>query len=157
MKRYGTITTILSFLALLMTYSESTSPSTADSETTRQVMTRYLESNHSDLSMMAEDVVFTNMATGEQHHGPEEVRNMLNFVYHVAFDAHAETRNLIVEGNKAVLEANFVGKHIGEFAGMPATNKDVRVPLCVVYELEGDEIVSGRIYFEVPALMAQLQ
>jgi hypothetical protein len=38
-------------------------------ERTREVMTRYLDSQHSDLSMMAEDVVFTNMATGEEHRG----------------------------------------------------------------------------------------
>jgi hypothetical protein len=32
------------------------------------------------------------------------------------------------------VKGDFVGKHIGEFAGIPATGKDVRVPLCVVYD-----------------------
>jgi steroid delta-isomerase-like uncharacterized protein len=127
------------------------------SEKTRSVVTKYLESKHSDISMMADDVVFKNMATGEEHHGPDAVLQMLNYVYHVAFDADAELKNLIIEDSKAVLEADFIGKHIGEFAGIPATNKNVRVPLCVVYDLENDKIKRGRIYFEVPALMAQLQ
>ncbi len=124
---------------------------------TRQVLSKYLESNHSDLSMMAEDVVFTNMATGDEHKGPEAVNEMLNYIYHIAFDAKADIKNLIIEDNKAVLEAEFYGKHIGEFAGIQATNKDVRVPLCVIYELENDKIKKGRIYFEVPALLEQLK
>ena len=126
-------------------------------ESTNRIMMQYLDSKHSDVSMMADDVVFTNMATGEEHKGPEEVLNMLNYVYHVAFDADAELKNLIVEGNRAVFEADIVGKHIGEFAGVAATNKDVRIPLCVVYDLENDQIKRARIYFEVPALMQQLK
>jgi predicted ester cyclase len=49
-----------------------------------------------------------------------------------------------------------VGKHIGEFAGIPATGKEFRVPLCVVYDLKDDLIKRARIYFEMPALLAQL-
>jgi predicted ester cyclase len=63
---------------------------------------------------------------------------------------------MIFADGKAVLEADFVGRHIGEFAGVAATNRDVRVPLCVVYDVESDKIKRGRVYFEIPALMAQL-
>lgn len=145
------------FFSILFLQLDTAAQSSGSSEKTRKAMTRYLESNHADLSMMAYDVVFTNMATGEEHKGPEEVLKMLNYVYHVAFDADAELKNLIVEGNNAVLEAEIVGKHIGEFAGVPATNKDVRIPLCVVYDFENDQIKRARIYFEVPALMKQLK
>lgn len=125
-------------------------------EQTREVVTKYVNSKHSDVSMMAEDVVFTDMATGEEYRGREGVSAMLNYVYHVAFDADAETRNTIFADGKAVLEADFVGKHVGEFAGIPATHKAVRVPLCVVYDVEAGEIKRGRIYFETPALLRQL-
>jgi len=37
--------------------------------------------------MMAEDVVFTHMATGDEHRGPAAVRGMLDYMYHQAFDA----------------------------------------------------------------------
>ena len=125
-------------------------------EGTRAAMTRYIDSGHTDLSMMADDVVFTTMATGEEYHGPEAVAGMLRHVYHEAFDAHLETRNTIVTDGKAVLEGDFIGRHIGEFAGVPATHRDVRVPLCVVYDLERDRIRRGRVYFEIPALLKQL-
>ena len=125
-------------------------------ENTREAITRYLNSNHSDLSMMAPDVVFTNMATGDEHRGVEALAGMLHYIYHVAFDARAETKNLVVADNQAVLEGDFVGRHIGEFAGVPATGKTVRVPLCVVYDLEGGMIKRGRVYFEVPAFLKQV-
>ena len=125
-------------------------------ESTRDVVLRYINSNHADMSVMAPDVVFTHMATGDEHRGVEAVKGMLHFVYHVAFDARAETRNMVFADGQAVLEAEFVGRHIGEFAGIPATGKTVRVPLCVVYDLENDQITRGRVYFEVPAFMKQV-
>jgi steroid delta-isomerase-like uncharacterized protein len=123
---------------------------------TRDAVERYLNSAHSDLSMMAEDVVFTTMATGDEHRGVEGVRRMLDHIYHQAFDARAETRNRIYADDRAVLEGYFTGKHIGTFAGIQATGRQVRVPLCVVYDLQDGKILQGRVYLEVPVLMQQL-
>lgn len=125
-------------------------------EGTRKAVERYINSGHTDLSMMAPDVVFTNMATGEEYKGVEGVKGMLHLVYHVAFDAKAETKSLVVVDGKAVFEADFVGKHIGEFAGIKPTGKMVRVPLCVSYDLENDRIKRGRVYWEVPAFLKQV-
>ena len=126
-------------------------------ETTRGVVSKYLDSDHNDLSMMAEDVVFKNMATGDETRGPENVKKMLNYIYHVAFDARAESKSRIYSDSNAVFEADFVGKHIGEFAGVPATNKEVRIPLCVVYDLEADKIKRARIYFEMPVFFDKVK
>lgn len=125
-------------------------------ERTREVMERYLNSNHSDLSMMADDVVFTTMATGDEHRGAEGIKRMLQHVYHEAFDAKAETRTRVYTDDHAVLEADFVGTHTGTFAGIPATGRQVRVPLCVVYDLRDGKIVRGRVYLEVPVLLRQI-
>ena len=125
-------------------------------ESTRSVMMKYFESEHSDVSMMAEDVVFTDMTTGQEYHGPDGVLQMLNYFYHIAFEATAETRNLIFDEENAVVEGTFIGKHIGEFAGIPATGKEVRVPLTVVYDVANGRISRGRIYLIVPVLMQQL-
>jgi steroid delta-isomerase-like uncharacterized protein len=147
----------LFILVLLPIQIAMVAQSTGSHEKTKEVMTKYIDSNHSHPGMLADDVVFTNMATGESHTGREEVMNMLNYVYHIAFDARAEIRNLVIGDGKAVIEADFIGKHIGEFAGIPATDKEVRVPLCVVYDLENDKIKRARIYFEIPVLMEQLK
>ena len=105
---------------------------------------------------MAPDVVFTMMADGSETHSPEGVAGLLHYFYHVAFDATAEVTNTMVGDGKAMVEGFVVGKHIGEFAGIPPTNKAFRVPICVTYDLEDDQIKRARIYFELLSLMAQL-
>jgi predicted ester cyclase len=122
----------------------------------RANFSRYLESNHSDVSMVAPDAVYTNMATGEETRGVDAIREMLRHIYNVAFDAHAETITTIVTEDHALLEGYFVGRQIGEFAGIPATNRDVRVPLAVIYDLENAMIKRARIYMQVPVMIAQL-
>ena len=42
-------------------------------ERTRETMMRYFNSEHGDASMMAEDVVFTVMATGEEYRGRDSL------------------------------------------------------------------------------------
>ncbi len=125
-------------------------------ERTREVMSRYWDSDHTDLSVMADDVVFTHMASGDEHRGPEAVRGMLDYMYRQAFDARAEFRSRICTADQAVVEGEFVGRHIGEFAGIPPTGRSVRVPLCVVYDLESDRIKRARVYIEMPVLLRQL-
>lgn len=125
-------------------------------ESTRAVMEKYASSEHSDVSMMADDVVFKIMATGDEHTTPQGVLNMLNYFYHVAFDATAELKSLVIGDGQAAIEGIFVGKHTGEFAGIPATGNMVRVPLLIFYDLEQDQIKRGRVYMDMMTLMAQL-
>jgi steroid delta-isomerase-like uncharacterized protein len=123
---------------------------------TREVISKWIDSEHTDTSVLADDVVFTSMNTAEEDRGPEGVLQSLNYIYHVAFDARFELTNLIVDGGIGAAEADFVGEHIGGFAGIPPTHKQVRVPLCVVYEVEDEKIKRARIYFEMPAMLEQL-
>lgn len=125
-------------------------------ELTRTVMTRYFESEHSGVEDLADDVVFTVMATGEEHHGKDAVHGMLDYFYRGAFTATAEPTLTVFDEEHATWEGWFVGRHTGDFMGIPATGRDVRVPLCVVYDVRDGKIAAGRVYFEVPALMAQL-
>jgi predicted ester cyclase len=109
-----------------------------------------------DTKYIAEDAVFINMYSGEKTIGRQAIGEMLHYIYHIAFDAHADIINTIITKDKAVLEANFVGKHIGEFAGISATQKNVEVPLCVTYDLDNDLIKRARIYMSSTIMMQQL-
>jgi hypothetical protein len=51
---------------------------------------------------------------------------LLNYFYHVAFDATAENTTEIIENGKAVWDGYLVGRHIGEFTGIPG--RVVRAP-----------------------------
>jgi len=71
-------------------------------------------------------------------------------------DARAEITSTLVGDGKALIEAMVIGKHVGEYAGIPTTGKDFRVALCVVYHLENDQIKEGRVYFLNDILLQQL-
>lgn len=122
---------------------------------TRENVEAYFNSH--DVKYLSEDAVFINMNTGEKTPGREAIGNMLHFMYHIAFDARAEITHTIIAENNAVLEARFRGKHIGEINGVPATNKEVDIPLCVTYDLEDGLIKTGRIYMLESVMQQQLQ
>jgi steroid delta-isomerase-like uncharacterized protein len=119
---------------------------------TREILEQYAHTHSAD--HVAEDAVYTAMETGQEWKGREAVAESLDYMYSHAFDAHAEITNSFVGEGKALLEAWFVGTHKGEFAGIPPTGKEVRVPLCVVYDIEDDGIKRARIY--MPGLVQQL-
>lgn len=131
-----------------------TMPEAPVSTTYKENMEQYFKTH--DMKYVADDAVFINMSTGEQTKGKEAIGNMLNFIYHIAFDAHADVINSIITRDKALLEAEFKGKQIGEFAGMAATGKEVNVPLAVSYDLENGLVKVARIYMLDDVMMKQL-
>ena len=123
-------------------------------ESTRSTMEAYLK-NH-DTNAVAPEAVFTVLALGQKAKGRKEINDLLDYFYHKAFDAHAKQTNLVVADGRAVLEAMFVGRHVGDFAGIKQTGKNVDVPMCISYDLKNDKIVTARIYFEMDVLRKQL-
>lgn len=121
---------------------------------TRQVMIDYLEGH--DVTRIADHAVFHDTATGRDAVGREAIGQMLEWWYHGVFEAHADRKRLIVGEGAAVIEADFVGTHIGEFEGIPATGRQVRVPFCVLYDVADGTITRADIYLQAAVLMAQL-
>jgi steroid delta-isomerase-like uncharacterized protein len=112
--------------------------------------------NTHDVKYVAEDAVFKNLNTGETHKGRAEIGAMLHYIYHVAFDAKAEIKSYIITENKAQLELVIKGRHIGEIAGIPPTNKEVSIPASVSYDLKDGLIQEARIYMLADVMMQQL-
>jgi steroid delta-isomerase-like uncharacterized protein len=106
---------------------------------------------------LADDVVWTTMETGEEVRGRDAVRDFIVALHTQLFDASPELGNLTVAEGTAVLEAVFVGRHIAEFAGVPATGATVRVPYAVAYDVSGDRIDALRGYFPILALVEQVK
>jgi len=67
-----------------------------------------------------------------------------------------DLKNLLVDEGKAAIEADFVGTHTGEFAGVAPTGRAVRVPYSVIYDLRGDQISKLRIYLPLSVLVEQI-
>ena len=128
-------------------------------ENTRRVMEAYLE----DLRgrgpykrHFSEDVAFAIVGTDIEATGPDAVERTIDYFHQEAFDARPEVRTLVVANDRAVAELDFVGEHTGEFSGIEATGREVIVPYCAVYDLEGEKIKALRLYFPMDVLLRQL-
>jgi predicted ester cyclase len=93
-----------------------------------------------------DDVTIEIVGAGQTAQGREAVEGMIRAFHEQMFDAKPELKTLIAEDNRAAVEADFVARHTGEFAGIAPTGRQLRVPYSVMYDLEGGRIKALRIY-----------
>jgi steroid delta-isomerase-like uncharacterized protein len=109
-----------------------------------------------DFAAHLADDVTVEMAGTPAVRGRDAVRDQIVWLHTVAFDATVKVKTVITDEDHAVLEADFIGTHIGEFHGIAATGKSVNVPYCVVYDLYADKIAAIRIYMSSELFVRQL-
>jgi steroid delta-isomerase-like uncharacterized protein len=127
--------------------------------TERKVMQEYLDAlaRRDDFpAYFTDDVVAAFEGTDQRAEGRKAAGQLIRYVHQNAFDARMELKNLLADEGQAAIEADFAGTHTGEFAGIPATGRAVRVPYAVIYDLRGDKISALRIYFPMSVLIDQL-
>ncbi len=125
----------------------------------RQMMRDYLDAlaKRADYGRyLTDDVILTAVGTDQRAVGREAAVRQMRDMHERAFDARIEVKSLIVEDDKAAVEADFAGTHTGELAGIAPTGREVRVPYAVVYDLRGDQISELRIYLPMALLLEQL-
>src|SRR3954451_10553913 len=112
-------------------------------ETTERVFREYSEAllSRGDFGrFFTDDVLWTTMETGQEIRGREAVRDYIMALHTVIFDARPVVRDIVAGDGVALLEADFVVRHIGEIVGIAPTGKDVKVAYCVVYDIQGEQI-----------------
>jgi predicted ester cyclase len=125
----------------------------------RKVMEEYLDAlvKRADYpAYFTDDVVATIEGTDQRAVGREAAGQLIRYIHEGAFDARPELKNLLADDGKAAIEADFVGTHSGEFAGVQPTGRAVHVPYSVVYDIRGDRISALRIYFPISLLVEQI-
>jgi ketosteroid isomerase-like protein len=128
-------------------------------ETTERVLREYGEAllSRGDFGrFFSDDVLWTTMETGQEIRGREAVRDYIVALHTTLFDARPVIRGTVAGDGVALLEADFVGRHIGEIGGVAPTGRDVKIPYCVVYDIQGERISALRAYFPIAALLQQL-
>jgi predicted ester cyclase len=126
---------------------------------TLETMNAYLEAltDRAPLApYFAPNIVFQTMGSDQVVRGSKEVEAFITWLHQTAFDARPEFKATIITDDRASLEAEFVGKHTGEFFGVPASYHNVRVPYSVFYDLDGDKITALRFYMPMNLLMEQI-
>ena len=129
-------------------------------EATTQTINSYLDAllNGGDFGQFFTDEVrWTNMETGDEIQGREAVRDFIVALHRELFDAKPEVRSVGIADGLAALEADFVGVHTGEFAGIAPTGAAVRVPYCVFYDVGEAGITALRAYMPVRQMVAELE
>jgi steroid delta-isomerase-like uncharacterized protein len=67
-----------------------------------------------------------------------------------------ETARHVADGS-VVVELTLGGKHTGEFQGIPATNRTFEIPVCAIFDFDGDGTLAGeRVYFDGALMLQQL-
>ncbi len=125
----------------------------------RQIMQDYLHAlaKGADYGQyFTNDVMLIAVGTDQHALGREAVVRQMRDMHERAFDARIEVKSLLVDDDKAAVEADFAGTHVGEFAGVAPTGREVRVSYAVVFDLRGDQIRELRIYFPMALLTEQL-
>ena len=128
-------------------------------EQTRETLTRYIDEllSFGDFaSYFTEDVTVAFMGANRTVRGRDAARTLITAVHQQAFRTAVNVTTVACSDQQAMIEARFLGTHIGEFEGVPATGRSVDVPYAVAYDVRGDSISALRLYLPLDLLMRQI-
>jgi steroid delta-isomerase-like uncharacterized protein len=110
-----------------------------------------------DTAFFAEDAEYHIMADPEPLRGREAIAEFFGTMYGGAFtDTHVQVRTILADGSRVVLEFVYNGTNTGELMGQPPTGQRVSVPILGIFEIKGESIRSGRIYYDTATMTQQL-
>jgi predicted ester cyclase len=89
-------------------------------------------------------VILMAMGTDQRTVGREAAEQQMRDLHERAFDASIEAKNLLVDDDKAAVEADFAAPH-RRIPGLAPTGRTVRVSYSVVYDLRGDQVSELRV------------
>lgn len=120
-----------------------------------RIIQEYLSSHA--LQYVAEDVIYHDYSQPEPVQGRQAVDELLDSFYRTGFsDAKLEIRHISANDNSVTLEVTFHGVNTGPLRGHAPSGKRVELPVCGVYDIEGDLIRRVRIYYDTGLLERQL-
>ena len=110
------------------------------------------------LQCFADDIDFRDCTSDERHIGHAALRAYTLIINDALPDLKVENVRLTTQGRTVVAEMDFVGTHLGEFMGVPASGRRLRWRNCTVYEVNQDnKIAHERYYFDTGMILAQMR
>jgi hypothetical protein len=112
-----------------------------------------------DLDALAPDVASLDVPTGREVQGREAVaEGMLADFWGRAFEGGGQlTRTAYAADGTAVMEFDYVGRHIGTFHGIEATGQTVTGKVCIVATVGEKHIEREHLYYPLAQILEQLQ
>ncbi len=128
-------------------------------ESVRETMRQYLDAlaEEGDFArFFADDVALVMMETGEVTRGRDAVRDAVVGMHTTTFAGRFVCTRLLCDDDSAAIEAQLIGSHAGEFAGIAPTGTPVTLTYAVVYDLADGRITELRGYLPLTATVLQL-
>lgn len=131
-------------------------------EANKEVVRRFIEAaiNQGDVdasgTYVADDVVELVPFPG-QGPGLEGLKDVLRGLRTAFPDMHWTVDEQIAEGDQVLTRFTWTGTHEGEFLGVPASRRPVRVWGMVIDRIESNKVKETRLLMDTLALMRQIQ
>lgn len=107
--------------------------------------------------VLADNVVIEDHAQGRVFQGRHDATIVLEAFFATGFpDAMLKIRHVVDHQNIGVLEAVFCGHQNGPFLGIPATRREVYLPMVLVCRFGEAELQHIAWYYDAGALLRQL-
>ena len=71
-------------------------------------------------------------------------------------DMHIHLSEVIAEGDIVVTRGEWTGTHTGDFMGMPATGKKIKIKYIDMWRMENEKAVENWVQMDMSSLMQQL-
>jgi steroid delta-isomerase-like uncharacterized protein len=100
---------------------------------------------------------YDDEAWGEHYERGDGVRQFYEQLMKALPDLEIDVQRRHVTDDAVLLEVIIRGTHLGEWRGLPATGRQVEVPLCGVYTFDSDDrLAGGKIYYDRGTVLRQL-
>lgn len=125
---------------------------------TRRFIDEAINGRNLDLldEIVAEDFVEHEVFPGLPTRGPEAPRAALGMFIQSFPDFQMQADSMIAEDDKVVVQGTMTGTNNGEFMGMPATNKSVKVNYIDVIQFRDGQAIAHWGMTDQVAMMTQL-
>lgn len=109
------------------------------------------------LRTFGETARYDDEAWGEHYEGGRGVRQFYEQLMKALPDLEIEIIRRHVTEAAIVMEVMIRGTHRGEWRGLPATGRQVEIPLCGVYTFDSNDRLAGeKIYYDRGTVLRQL-
>jgi steroid delta-isomerase-like uncharacterized protein len=102
------------------------------------------------------DFVDHNPVDPNMPRGPEGLKQTFGLIHSAFSDFHTTVEDIITEDDRVVSRLTMQGKHSGEFLGIPATGKEVNVPVIDIIRLSKGKAVERWGVVDIAGMMQQL-
>lgn len=133
---------------------EANEAETAIGAQARAAVERFLVD--SDLTVFGEDGTLSVPTTLEPLRGSEAIERWLATFRNGIPDLSITITQLVAEGHAAAVEFTFSGNNLGWYMGMEPNGNFVQLPLAGFFDVKGDRIVGGRLYYDQGELARQM-